>query len=170
MSKDQQFALATVFVSGLFSLMVSLSTSLLTNKRESRTFRRQLHRDKIEATRTLYQEALSVLELHARQGGRTDDAWRGTLVGVRARLSLAASKSVQSQFRQTSEVLDEATAEHVKSQPRELGGGYQLIESGRHYDKHEREAAGLYSKYEGEFLKLQAAMVEHLTELEKGLA
>jgi len=166
MSEDKIFALITVIASGIFGLLVSILTTFLQARREDRIFKRQLYKERIETTRNLYQDTLSILAGYCKRGGVGTEEDQNELIHLRSRLALSADRSVQTCFQKSSESLEIWAAEYQKAQPRQMGS-YILIESGRKYSEHEVEAEKLFPNYEQEFQRLQEAMSKHLRNLEE---
>lgn len=88
---DKVFALITVISSGLFGLAVAIVTSWLSTRREDRVFKRQLIRERIEATRILYEDALFALETIYVQRGQGSKDQQASLTRVLARLALRST-------------------------------------------------------------------------------
>src|SRR5712691_216497 len=82
-------------------LAVALITGRLTRKREEITYHRQQQKDKIEATRTLYEDALVLLERTLRKAGLGTEADEEMVLRVLARMSLSSTEEIRAQYRHT---------------------------------------------------------------------
>jgi uncharacterized protein with PIN domain len=160
---EREFALITLAISGLFGLAVAVTTNWMTAGRENRTFRRQLRRERIEAARTLYEDALSALETLIVSRARTDKAGQAEFTRLLARLALRSTDEIRTQFDKTAEAALDWAAQYRKSQPEEMAG-LLVYKSGA--SKYEEEAEKLYPIFHAHFFKLKGMMVEHLKELE----
>lgn len=167
MNEDKVFALTTVLLSSFFSLLVTLLTNWAIARKEDKTFKRQLQKERIETTRTLYQDALYVLGIIAKQEGRADQDTLKELVKLRSRLPLLASRDIQEQFQKTAEAFDAGLHEYIQSQPEDAGEGFKMIRSGMKYSEHQEEANKLFQIYETELEKLGTMMATHLKTMEK---
>jgi len=123
---DKIFALLAVSVSGLFSLLVSLTAHWLTASRESRTLRREVRRDDVQATRALYEEAIYMLERSCHTLGVGTDEDRDKMIRFLARLSLHATPQVRDLYFRTAEKLDEWTQQARTSNP-EVHSGFLVF-------------------------------------------
>jgi hypothetical protein len=160
---DKVFALITVITSGFFGLAVAVVTSWLSSRREDRTFKRQLIREKIEATCVLYEDALSALETLIVRRGRRDKDGQASFTRLLARLGLRSTAEIRKQFDITAEAALDWAAQYRQTEPEEMGD-FLMFKSGT--EVYKEEAEKLYPIFHGNFFKLKAMMVEHLKELE----
>ncbi|MDT4896406.1 MAG: hypothetical protein QOH25_1483 [Acidobacteriota bacterium] len=160
---DKVFALLTVISSGIFGLAVAMVTSRLSTRREDRTFKRQLIRERIEATRALYEDALSALETLYVQRGRGSKDEQASLTRLLARLALRSTDEIRTQFDIATQATLEWAAQYSQTEPEEMSG-MLFVKSGT--DKYRKEAEKLYPIFHENFFKIKTMMVEHLKELE----
>ena len=160
---DKTFAVITLAITSLFGLLVTIVTNRLTASREDRDFKRQLKRENLEATRTLYEDALFMLERLVIQRGRGDKAEQDEFTRMLARLSLRSTNEIKNLYEQAAESALDWAAEYRKSQP-EQTGGMLWYKSG--VGKYTEEAEALYPKFQEKFIKLKTIMAEHLSNIE----
>lgn len=169
MTPEQVFALATVSVSGLFSVIVAVVSNTFTTNRENRTFQRQLHKERIELTRKLYQDTLALLMRLERSGGIGDEQVGKDLANLHALFPLTASVKIQKQFAATTEALDEYVVKYRAIQPQDIGGGMMIIKSDFQRAEKEQEVERLSEAYHEQLKALSSMMAEDLRGLEGGI-
>jgi hypothetical protein len=160
---DKEFALITVLVSSVFGLIVAVATSKLSSSSENKVFRRQLRRDKVDATRLLYEDALFVLNRTVSRLGVGDNTEQTEINRMLARLALSSTNDIRNQYEKTAEAVDTWAATYRKSQP-ERHGDNAIVKSGM--GKYREEADLLIPNLEENLSKLRKLMIEHIGNLE----
>lgn len=112
---DKTFTLITLALTSLFALLVTIVTTRLAASREDREFKRQLKREKLEATRTLYEDALFMLERLVIHLGRGDKVEQDEFTRMLARLSLRSTDEIKNLYEQAAESAQAWAAEYRKS-------------------------------------------------------
>lgn len=156
---DRVFTLITVISSGFLGLAVAVITGWLTSRREGRTFRRQLSRDRVEAVRTLYEDGLSAIESLMVNRGVVSEADQATFTRILARLALSSTDEIRKQFEDAAEAARAWGIKRRQVEPQRAGG--MLFVSSDIYG-HAEEAEKLYPVFHESYLKLRGMMVEHL--------
>lgn len=160
---DRVFTLITVISSGFFGLAVAIITGWLTSQREGRTFWRQLSRERVEAVRTLYEDALSAIESLMVNRGLVTEADQANFSRLLARLALRSTDEIRKQVEDAAEAARAWGVKRRKVEPQWSGG--MLFVSSDVYG-HAEEAEKLYPVFHENYLKLRGLMVEHLRLLE----
>jgi hypothetical protein len=165
---DKVFALLTVVISSIFGFLVAVLTNRMSASREQAAFKRQLYREKLDATRALYEDAFFVLERLVIQEGTGDKVEQNELTRVMARLSLRSTTDICMQYERAVESAQAWADEFRKTQPRRVGD-YEIITSDLWGTKQKAtlEAESRYSAFHQSFYELKTKMILHLTELEK---
>ena len=159
---DKVFALSTVFVGGVFSLLVALVSQWLTAARESRTLRREVRRDEVAATRLLYEETLFALDRSCRSLGKGTDEDQDQACKLLARLTLHAPDTLREQYLQTTDRVDEWAAQAQRGEPEQCNG-FLKIRAGAGADK--AKAQQTWPLVERDLERLKTLMREHLRDL-----
>jgi hypothetical protein len=160
---DKVFALITVISSGIFGLAVAVVTSWLSSRRENRVFKQQLIRDRIEATRVLYEDALSAIETLYVHRGRGSNDEQASLTLLLAKLALRSTDEIRGQFDIAVQATLDWAVQYRQTEPEEMSG-LLIFKSGT--KRYEEEAEKLYPIFHENFFKLKSMMAEHLKELE----
>lgn len=161
---DRVFALLAALSGGFFGLAVAVVTGWLTSRREGRTFRRQFSRDRVEAVRTLYEDALFSIETLIVHRGLGSEEGQANYSRLLARLALSSTDEIREQFGETTGAAQAWGAQQRQAEPRELGG--MLIYSSG-VQRYADEAEKLYPTFRDNLHKLRTMMVEHLQLLER---
>ena len=160
---DKTFALITLALTSFFGLLVTIVTNRLTAGRGDREFKRELKREKLEATRTLYEDALFMLERLVISLGRGDNVGQDEFTRLMARLSLRSTAEIKRLYEQTVESAQDWAAQYRKSQPDRMGD-MLFYKSG--VQKYAQEAESLYPKFQANLAKLETIMIEHISNIE----
>lgn len=164
---DKVFAFATVLAGGIFGLAAAIVTGWLTTRRETRSFKRQLRREKVDATRKLYEDAFVALDNLIIRRGVGDEADQNEVTRLMARLTLSSTAEIRAQFEQAGLAAQAWAANYRKSQPERVGE-FLLIKS-RIYTNaqaEEQKDESLYATFFNSYSNLRTIMIKHLTALE----
>ena len=164
---DKVFAFATVLASGIFGLAVAVVAGWLTTRREAHGFKRQLRREKVDATRKLYEDAFVALDNLIIRRGEGDVADQNEVTRVMARLTLSSTVEIRAQFEKAGLAAQVWAANYRKSQPERVGD-FLIIKSRIYTDAQaeEQKDESLYTTFFDSYSKLRTMMIEHLTALE----
>jgi len=160
---DKTFALITLALTSFFGLLVTIVTNRLTAGRGDREFKRELKREKLEATRTLYEDALFMLERLVISLGRGDKVGQDEFTRLMARLSLRSTAGIKRLYEQTVESAQDWAAQYRKSQPEQMG---EILFYKSGVQKYAQEAESLYPKFQANLAKLETIMIEHISNIE----
>lgn len=166
MSEQSVFALATVVISGVFSLAVAWATLHFGSKTQDRAFRRELAKIQVETTRNFYRDVLAYFTLTAKHKCPVE-----TSANIKALLPLTATSEIQTLFWKTNATLENylkelpmTSAEPTHYEDMEIPPSDEAIESAI---EHTSTAETLRKQYEKEFIELGSLMAKHLNELQK---
>lgn len=160
---DRVFALLAALSGGFFGLAVAVVTGWLTSRREGRTFKRQFSRDRVEAVRALYEDALFSIETLIVHRGRGTEEGQANHSRIFARLALNSTDEIRTQFGVTTAAAQAWGAQQRQAEPRESGGLLFYVSG---VQKYADEAEKLYPAFRDNLHKLRTMMVEHLQLLE----
>jgi hypothetical protein len=167
--KPELVAIVAAAISGTLTLLGVGVTVLMTNRRERTAFSRTIRHQRIEALQTAFEQALIVLERHARNFGKSSDADLGEILQTKVRLSLRASHAVRDQFEKAARALDEWAMEARQGSPRPGPAGTVMFTSGFGEEKHNKRAEELWLAFSEEREFLIGAMRADLEEAERQL-
>jgi|GEM_PF-4569289 len=165
MLDDKLFALLTVLLSGLFSLLVVLITNWMTSRFENKKFNNQLKKEKIEAIRNLYENTIYMLQKFIVQSGKGSKEEQDEFNRIKARLALRSTKEIEEQYASCFDVAEDWARIYVKSLPEKTESGYSIIKSGM--NQFAEQAKPLLDKFHNEFEKLKNLMIQDLSKIEK---
>jgi len=165
---ERVFALLTVAISSIFGLLVTILTNKMVASRERYAFHRQLHRERLEATRSLYEDALFMLEKIIVQEGAVNKVEQSEFSRVIARLYLRSTGDICNKFVQAVELAQAWSREFGKTQPHRVGD-HVIITSDLYGVKKQAaaEADKLLTTFQQSLAVLRTEMIAHLSELEK---
>ena len=164
---EYYFPLITVFLSGLFALLVAVVTTLLATRKDTRTYRRERDRRRYENTEALYVDTIAILEKCIRDTERLEDysELSDELPRLNARLELASTREIVGQYEVVGDVMSEWSTEYRRGAPKRVGDtGMAIISS--HDPPHQTKAKGVYPKLNAEIVKLANLMKEHLKSID----
>jgi hypothetical protein len=159
--------LITVFVSGLFGLVVALATTTLANLSDARSHSRIRKVKRYEDMESLYIDVIANFEKCIRYTQRSDDylALTEEMPRMNARLQLASIKPINDQARVASDLLFEWSREYRGGAPKKIDGtGLSII--GSPDFPHQERAKALFPPLCEEIIKLTKLMKEHLKSIE----
>ena len=159
--------LITVFVSGLFSLLVTLVTVSISNRKEDRRLTKDDKRVKYDKLENVYADTVALFEKvirYVEHSGDVSDLWE-QMSRSNSRLSLLASQEVRLQTESLSAAVFEWSAAYNRAKPKNIGdSGYAAISSNDL--KFNEKARELYPSVNDGLVKLIALMREHLQKIE----
>ncbi|MFA5515049.1 MAG: hypothetical protein WDA20_02060 [Desulfuromonadales bacterium] len=162
---DGIFTLATVTISGLFGLLVALTTSRVSREHEKLVLKVRLKNEKIESIKTLLVDAISALDATIRGEGMGDKDHEQRITTVSARLRLLTEPEIFSQFEKAGNAIDLWAAQYKKGQPRQLSSGVSIISSGD--SEHQKKAVTMFENVEREMDAFVSLSRMHINKLEK---
>jgi hypothetical protein len=152
--KTELFTIFVAVISGTLALLGVGISALMSNRRERIAFTRTVGRERVESLQIAFEQALVVLERHARNFGRSSDADTAEMLQMKARLSLRATSIVRDKFERTADVLDKWASEARQGSPKPGQGGAVIFTSGFGEEKHNKREEELWLSFceEREFL------------------
>lgn len=159
-------SLITVFLSGLFGLIVVIVTSHLTNRKDVKTQRREIAHDAYEETKSIYIDSLACLEKCLRHvlGAVSFSSLEQELSVINAKLQLIAPDKIIAQNNKISDLIYAWSTEYRRGQPKPIGEtGAVLISC--HDRPHKEKANELYPQMMNACIDLANLMREHLIRL-----
>jgi hypothetical protein len=153
----------TVFVSGLFALVVALVTTYLANANDRQKHSRDVKRKRYDDTESLYVDVLATLETAIRetQHLQTSEETTAAFPRLNARLLLTSTPDIINQYETAGSLLYQWSSEYKRGPNQRIGEiGITTVSSGTlaHADK----AKELYPKLNAEVVKLAELMKDHL--------
>lgn len=167
--KPELVAIVAAAISGTLTLLGVGMTVLMSNRRERTAFSRTVRRERIDALQAAFEQALIVLERHARNLGHSSDSDVSEILQAKTRLSLRSSHAVRDQFEKAARALDEWATEARQGSPRPGPIGMVIFTAGFGEEKHNKQAEELWLSYFEEREFLVAAMRTDLNEAERNL-
>jgi hypothetical protein len=160
------FVLATVTVSGLFGLLVALTTSRITRDHEKLLLRHHSKKEYIESIKTLFVDAISVLDTSIRNDGMGDKDHQQKITSVSSKLELLTTEEIFKQFEETGKAIDIWATQYRKGQPKNIGEGMSIISSGD--SAHQQKAVELFVFVENEKGKFVSILKNFIRTIENG--
>ena len=163
---SQWVPLATVLVSGLFSIVVVITTAWLTSRRGKNEYERDRKRERYEEAKDLYVKKLSQLEdvVRLTEQLKSHSDYEKELPIVNAQMLLIAPQNIINRSEHVSDLLYQWSSEYKAGSPKRIGNSNRAIISSS--DKpHSDKAEALYPLLNNEIIKLRDQMKEHLDEL-----
>lgn len=164
---DAYLQLTTVFLSGVFGLLVSVVTSALTRYTESRSEHRDVLRAKRTRLENLYTEEIAIYDKSIRftrslglYSSLYDDMAR-----INASMRLLSTADVIKEAEAAGDLLYEWSSEHRAGMPKPIGDSGTVIVS-NHDSKHSKRADELYPKLHEQINRMILAMQSHLAAIE----
>ena len=159
--------LITVFVSGLFGLVVALTTTVLANRTDARTHRRSRKVKRYEDMESLYIDMIASFEKCIRYTQQLNDYSELTeeLPRLNARLQLASTKSIIDQAKVASDLLFGWSSEYRQGAPKKIGDTGMAIIGSPDFP-HQDRAKALFPNVCEEIIKLTDLMKDHLKSME----
>ncbi len=159
-------ALNTGIITGVFGLLVAITTIFLTQLKENQQHKRDKKKSKYESIETLYLDTLTLLEQIIRHVKAQKDSreFDEVLSRLNARWQLAAPKQVLNQYESAGDAITAWSAEYFRGQPKKLGYGDMIAISSQD-SLHQERAEELYPKIATEMNKLTEMMHKHLETL-----
>lgn len=165
---DRYFSLATVILSGLFALAVNVVSSWLSERRDSKSVRRQLLQDRKLELRNLYADNIALFEKYIRytlNKRSVDELYMETAV-VNSRMMLMSIDAIILQSERVSEALFNWSAAYMEGSPKTVGDTGHSIISNKGLECAVK-AKGLYEVMETELKSLVLAMREQLHSIDE---
>lgn len=162
------FPLITVLISGLFGLVVAVVTSLLANRREVHTYRRQSAQEAYEEVKATYCDSLACLEKCVRSVARGAEfpALEAELATSSARLQLIATEEILEQNVKVSDLMYDWSTEYRLGEPKKIAGTDASIISSQD-GPHQEKAKALYPDLMKACTDLANLMRDNLQSLRK---
>jgi hypothetical protein len=159
--------LITVFVSGLFGLIVALTTTALANRTDARTHRRSRKVKRYEDLELLYIDVVAGFEKCIRYTQQLNDYSELTeeLPRLNARLQLASTKLINDQAKIVSDLLFGWSSEYRQGAPKKIGDTGMAIVGSPDFP-HQDRAKALFPPLCEEIVKLTNLMKDHLKSIE----
>jgi hypothetical protein len=167
--KPELVAIVAAGVAGTLTLLGVCLNVFTTNWRERTGFSRTIRRERFEALQSTFEQALLVLERHARNVGESSGGDVSEILQVKARLSLRASHAVRDKFEKAARVLDEWASEARQGSPRPGPAGVVIFTGGFGDEKHNMRAKELWLSFSEGREFLVAAMRTDLNDAERNL-
>lgn len=139
--------IVSVFISGLFGLLVAVITWKLANQREDRKFRRENHLNTIKEKEKLYAEVIATIDKTIKliYGGKDIDTVLNDLSINAARINLSSTERIIEKLNAVNEKIEAWTFEYRKSLPKRIGDtGLGMVSS--EDIKHKTAADKIYSE------------------------
>ena len=168
---NQIIPIITVFISGLFGLLVALLTWKLANQREKRKFQIELNLREYKEKEELYVSILANLDKMIRitRSGQDYSNWLTEISLNSAKANILASEKINKQLSQVSDILYEWSTELRKGLPTKIGeSGFGMI-SNKDFE-HQDKAIDLYPELMKQINNLIIAIKAELKESKKQLA
>lgn len=166
---DKTFAIVIALISSLSAIIVAYITNLFAERRESRSFSRQIQKDKIEKYKIIYENVLFSLSNIVVQTGVGTIEGQIEFTRLESQLDFYSTKEIREQFNKTFELAQDMSSYYRSAEPKKLSDGYNLIESEQSSHTKEFRAKGdqLLPNYHKSFFSLRDLMLEHLEKIEK---
>lgn len=138
-------AILTVFISGLFGLIVAIVTIELVDRRENRKFKKEMALRDYKEHEELYISILSSLDKIVKytHTGKEYEELFEELTYISAKSQLLAAKKVNEVFSEVSEILYVWTTEYKESLPIKIGGSNRGLITNLE-NKHKEKADEIY--------------------------
>ena len=167
---DYFMPMLTVFLSGLFGLLVAIVTWRLASQREKEKFKQELAYREFKEMEDLYASLLSTADMIVRftKAGKDYAELFNDLTLVMAKSQLLASNTVNDKFSELSEIIYEWSTEYRNSLPEKIGDTNFGIASTKGV-KHREKADELFPELKKIIGDLVEIIKEELTDLKKAI-
>lgn len=157
------FSIITVFVSGVFALLVALVTSFLTNRKEKRRYKQELEEKRYGAKQDRYVRIIASINKNVRSIKLGEDAT--DVAGEFSLLSAETTLMENAEFNQKFSDVDDAmrawAVQHYQASPKKIGiMGLAMISSLD--EDHKPEAKRLYAAFNKEMFEFIQLMKANL--------
>jgi len=164
---DKYVPLLTIFVSGLFGLLVAAVTSVLSSRREAGGYLRTRRRERYERTLALYVDAIASIEKSMRVTQQVQDYSEliEELPKLNAQLRLLSTEAIIQQCEKVSDLLYQWSSEYRKGMPKPIRNtGMAILSS--HDGPHLEKAKEVFPGLSGEMMTLIRLMRSHIESIQ----
>lgn len=114
--------LLAAVAAGVLALVTAVITAWLTRRREDRTAEREAKKERVTEVKDLYQEAVTVLNIHLQNEGLGDQAFGDRLYAIQARMALSENRKVAALFLEVAQLIDQWAYCRRNGSPQKMGG------------------------------------------------
>jgi hypothetical protein len=164
---EEYLPLVTIFVSGLFGLVVAAVTSVLSNRREASGYLRTRRRERYERTLALYVDIIANLErcIRVTERIREYSVIVEELPKLNAQLRLLSTEAINQQSDKVGDLMYQWSSEYRKGMPKPISDtGMAMMSS--HDGPHLEKAKELFPGLSDEIQKLISLMRSHIESIE----
>lgn len=163
-------SLITVFISGVFGLVVAIVTWKLANHRENRKFRYDQNISDYKEKKELYVRLLATLDKTIRIIKRDEDFsnQHEELSLISAQIRILGSESINDKLYEISDLLFEWSTEYKRGLPKKLGNtDFRMIST--QDSPHIKKASEIYPSLSNEMVELAKLIEKELNDIKKKL-